>query len=1157
MASSTGFINGYARYCVPQRDKTYTMRYYSDCTWSESYDSSNNLTCSNFSVTIRRSSEDGGYMQTCPSQNCKTTEGACFVNYTCSIASSLSSSPSWTQVGSFNFACVAASATIGSRSIPGSFTLAPGESRTIAVARGGSCAFQTHTITIRNNRSKPQPIPPSVSARASCSSSNYNNASFSASVSYGFCESAYNSTTYRITDSNGSTIRSGSGTSVSISTLQPNSQYSVTFTASNGCYTRTSSASTVTATGNTLTDATPKTWDSASVRLVPIMGGGYYSSPSHQIQIKTCSGGSWRTVATSNSTSPTVISFDGLTEETCYQLRCITSNGSACSYTGNTLQFTTPKKGICLAEYIALEGGLNSRCSSAYEDICYSYETLLTPADIIVYYRVKDGFDPTWLVADSRTINNDKGNVCFRLDNLFTNQVVYETYIHTHTAEVDWDSDVQTFTTELCPEASSENCESLTYMTEYLCQAVKKLYKGNKTIYANPYSQKYCDPYTEDPTHLTLWSRYLRLMHAYLCILCGFVNLSNSHKGQYLVGELGWVQILEEIVESQLPTDGWKLATSDAIYKYLQEKLKQVWHYQGTVDVLVDTVADLANYPNAKNAIVTSENSIYDYTNGEWVKNTTLIPENFGVWHINDVSDQAKAESGWYYWEGTWNNLDGDIELIEEAIKDLEERSDNLIQNEPGYDRKIKVVGTDYDIYNSPEDANVIYVVAEPLTLPAPTYYTVTFAREDGTVIQTQEVLSGALATSFYPNRMGYEFLGWEVDGETWNDQMPVTSDMTVIAKYTIIMSEVMFDINGAEGVAPDPIVVPYGGTISSLPTSDGFSYGGKTFGGWEENGVVWTTTTPVYLGVTLRAIWDAVMLSVALDYGDDTPNTILQVAYGNYIDEPAAPEKAGYDFVGWKTQSGELFDFSQPITENITLVATYELHNVVVTFNVQTLPPNADETVENPEPQVIARNGYATEPTVLAENYIINYWTLNGEEFNFDTPVSEDITLVAVWSPVVLVDFDADGGEPAPAQQRVPQGGYATKPEDPQKEGCEFTGWSEVPMYIVTFNTAVPGLNWTVKVSEGETVNEPTFVPTRNGYVFKGWDYDFTQPITADTTINAIWNPLYTVTFDPGYDGAQITTVEVENGQTVAQPADPTNPDTNCTFEGWKEEDV
>lgn len=1045
MASNTKFIAWFDRLCKGAPSYHYDMKYYSTCTWDESYDSSNNLICSNFQVSFRRESTDYGYFSHCGSENCKYDSGsACFTNHFLKVATSLSSSPGYKQIGSWDYNCAHASASLGTYSIPGSITIAPGGSRTLDAAVGGACTTYVQEFTITNNRSRPQPTRPTVSAYASCSTASYTSASFSAGVSWGYCENGYNSSSYTVTDDKGNVVRSGSGTSVTIGNLQANTKYNVTFNVSNGCYSASASASTVTATGNNLTDLSPKTWDSASVRIVPIMGGGYYNSPTHTVQISECGRNNWRNVATSSSTTPVIVDITGLQAETCYQVRCTTSNGSVCNYTSNVQTFTTPKKGICLAEFTSIDPDTNSRCSETWADVCYKYETLLTPADITVYYRVKDGYDPTWITADTRTINNLTGTACFRINELFPNQVVYEAYIHTHTAEVDWDSEKTEFITPVCPEATSDNCESLTYMTEYLCASIKKIIEGgNMTVFANPYSLQLCEPGNEAPTSLTLWSRYLRLAHAYLCILCDFMNLSHVGAGQYLVGEIGWTNILTEIVESQMATDGWKLATSDAIYNYIHTKLKQVWHYQGTVDVIVATVANLASYPNATSAIVTGENAIYNKVNGNWTKNTELVPEDFGVWHINDDSDLAKAESGWYYWGGTWNNLDADLSDLEEQIEALEGESLNLVEVPEGSPQRIAVVDKSFDFSTADLSQDTIYFVTEPTTLPTPIYYTVTFAESDGTVIGEQQVLSGGIVGLPTPTREGYNFTGWTKDGAAFEDTMPILSDITLYANWQPQQVSVTYSIGAAEGATPDAVYGDYGMTVT-LPNSDNFSYEGKTFGGWEWNGVKWNDYLPVWDNIVLNAIWDSVMITVAISVGSGVPDQILQVEYGTTIDPPATPTRDGYDFVGWADSEGNIFDFSQPITQNTTIVAQWTPANVTVSFNTQTLPPDATDTVENVNDVIIPRGSTVTEPVVTAENYILVYWTLNGTRFNFDTPVMEDITLDAVWVEAFDVEFDADGGTPAPVAQKVPNGGFATKPEDPSKEGCEFEGWME-----------------------------------------------------------------------------------------------------------------
>lgn len=1159
--SYAGDMVWFERHCAYANGTQNPNSYYeykatANCSYSSTLlsDNSYNITINSISGSLTGS--DRGYTACGNLRYEGICKNNCCTPTTIYLATNLSGSMA--AVGTYNIHTNGYLSGSFSKSVGQSFTLAPGQCRTFTIGKGTACSTRTRTVTFCNTNTVPQPTPPYVSAYASCSTTSYTSASFSASVSYGYCTSQRNSASYTITDNNGSVIRSGSGTSVSVGTLQANSRYCVNFSVSNGCYSASASACTVTATGNSLTDLQIKSWDSGSVRLVPVMGGNYYKNPTHQIQIKPCNGGSWQTVATSNATSPVTIEFSGLVEKTCYQIRAVTSNGSACTYTGNTLQFTTPEKGVCKVNFTSIEPDTNSRCTDTWADVCYHYETMLTPAKIWVYYRVKDGFDPTWLLADEREVTQDQGTVCFRINDLFPNQVVYEMYAKTHTEQVDWTGEKVEFTTPLCPEATSDNCESLTYMTEYLCASIKRILKGNKKLYANPYNQALCDPYNDDPTHLTLWTRYLRLAHAYLCILCGFMNLSSSHKGQYLVGEIGWVQMLTEIVESEVEQDGWKLADGNAIYEYIHKKLKEVWHYQGTVDIIVNSMSDLKEYLNAKTAIVIENNKIYEYQGGEWVESETQ-PEDFGVWHINQESDVAKAESGWYYWQGTWNNLDADLEQIEETLKDLEARSKYLILNAEGQDKSISVVDTGYNFADAP-DQNVIYFVTEQQKLPAPVYYKVIFTDTGGEILREVEVLSGALVTTFTPTKNGAKFAGWLNNGEPFDDRLPILETTILVATWEVDQVTVSFDLNGGEGTTPEPITGNYGMTIT-LPTKDGFDYVGKTFYGWSYQGVIWSSSTPVWEDMTLEAVWEAIMLTVSIHYDDTIPDEVFQVEWGTYLNVPSPIEKPGWDFIGWKDKDGNDFDFSKPITENVTIYAEYLISNVTVSFNAQTLPPDSGESVENPETQVIQRGAFATEPVVAAQNYIIMYWTLNGERYNFDKPVLEDITLTAVWALAVEVEFDPDGGQPAPETQRVPEGGYATKPEpDPEKEGCEFLGWNAQPVvyYTVTIDSGVDGVYpYTVEVAEGKTLAQPnTPVNLDPDCVWVGWykdgkEYDFAQPVTSNFTLQGTWDCNCKVTFHPN-NGEDNFVQEVEKGGLAREPAPPSYP--GCKFDGWSD---
>ena len=65
-------------------------------------------------------------------------------------------------------------------------------------------------------------------------------------------------------------------------------------------------------------------------------------------------------------------------------------------------------------------------------------------------------------------------------------------------------------------------------------------------------------------------------------------------------------------------------------------------------------------------------------------------------------------------------------------------------------------------------------------------------------------------------------------------------------------------------------------------------------------------------------------------------------------------------------------------------------------------------------------------------------------------------------------------------------------------------------PMYNVSFD----GLLEPQTVEEDCFATEATTIPKKDGYTFISWNYDFTQPITANTTINANWeiNPQYII---------------------------------------------
>ncbi len=135
----------------------------------------------------------------------------------------------------------------------------------------------------------------------------------------------------------------------------------------------------------------------------------------------------------------------------------------------------------------------------------------------------------------------------------------------------------------------------------------------------------------------------------------------------------------------------------------------------------------------------------------------------------------------------------------------------------------------------------------------------------------------------------------------------------------------------------------------------------------------------------------DTYTVTFATDGGTEV--AIQTVESGNLASEPTAPTKDGYEFSVWYTTDNSVaYDFTTPITADITLNA-YWLELYTVTFNV-----NEGSTVAN---QTVASGKTVTEPSVpTKEGYTFARWytTDDSISFDFDSPVTADVTLNAFW---------------------------------------------------------------------------------------------------------------------------------------------------------------
>jgi len=87
------------------------------------------------------------------------------------------------------------------------------------------------------------------------------------------------------------------------------------------------------------------------------------------------------------------------------------------------------------------------------------------------------------------------------------------------------------------------------------------------------------------------------------------------------------------------------------------------------------------------------------------------------------------------------------------------------------------------------------------------------------------------------------------------------------------------------------------------------------------------------------------------------------------------------------------------------------------------------------------------------------------------------------------------------------------------------------------------------ITVLNGQSVSEPTTIPTKEGLLFAEWctdkegtkAYDFSKAVKEDITLYARYATPRTVKFNTN-GGSEIADVQVPDGKPVAKPADPTN---------------
>ncbi len=150
--------------------------------------------------------------------------------------------------------------------------------------------------------------------------------------------------------------------------------------------------------------------------------------------------------------------------------------------------------------------------------------------------------------------------------------------------------------------------------------------------------------------------------------------------------------------------------------------------------------------------------------------------------------------------------------------------------------------------------------------------------------------------------------------------------------------------------------------------------------------------------------IVEPTMFDVTFDADNGTSPVVVEVEEGKTVAEPADPEKDGYTFDAWQL-NGSDYVFTTPVTADITLVASYTLDVIIVEPEEYTVSFNSVGGTSITS-QVVEEGDLATEPNAPEKDaFSFDGWLLDGEAYDFDTPVDGDIELYAKYSFIGIPD--------------------------------------------------------------------------------------------------------------------------------------------------------
>ncbi|MDE7162248.1 MAG: InlB B-repeat-containing protein, partial [Anaeroplasmataceae bacterium] len=354
-----------------------------------------------------------------------------------------------------------------------------------------------------------------------------------------------------------------------------------------------------------------------------------------------------------------------------------------------------------------------------------------------------------------------------------------------------------------------------------------------------------------------------------------------------------------------------------------------------------------------------------------------------------------------------------------------------------------------------------------------------------------------------------------------------IHSDLKLYAFFDAVATETVsvYFMNGTTLLETKTINKNTAVEAIASPTKEG-----HTFKGWSTSETTYTAfdfKTLLDKDLVLYAFFDAVDPTQTISVSFMNGTTLLETKTINKntaVEAITSPTKQGHTFKGWSTNETTYtaFDFETLIEANLSLYAFFDINQYTVTYMCGTETYHTD---------TVSYNTYTTAPQApnLVGSTFLGWCTDEAGEhaFNFDTPITENITLYAKLETVNThtLHLIIDGTQ---TDKAINNNAVISTVITPTKEGYTFIGWFTDANYQNAFDSSTPITEdktlyghfqiktYTVTFKNGtttfstKTVNHNAKVtapdsPTKTGYTFKGWSTNSTTYTAFDTTTKTI----------------------------------------------------